>query len=117
MCANLRGMMKGFIFKSQFLKMPAANCGRFSFEVESYFQYRERTGVPKRAARLGWRLRPDRAICFERESIVAYQTRLGTQSSRLLSLSTDACTSSRDDCVPRKLLREELSKGVNSRKP
>src|SRR5438270_13563926 len=26
---------------------------------------------------------------------------LGTQSSRLLSLSTDACTSSRDDCVPR----------------
>ena len=26
---------------------------------------------------------------------------LGAQSSRLLSLSTDACTSSRDDCVPR----------------
>src|SRR2546427_2940743 len=33
----------------------------------------------------------------------AVATGLGTQSSRLLSLSTDACTStsSRDDCVPR----------------
>jgi len=31
-CAKLRGMMKGFVFKSKILKMPAANCGRFSLK-------------------------------------------------------------------------------------